>query len=67
MKRFLNFIIILFFKILFNNYIIYLILGVLLFPIIFLIYGYKGVKESYFERNDLSYKVYKTYRGKFYN
>ena len=65
-KKALRFIIDCFFKFMTINYIIYIILGVLMFPIVFIIGGFSGIIECYFKNKDLSYKNYKSWNKYFH-
>ncbi|MGL5725005.1 hypothetical protein [Cetobacterium sp.] len=58
MRKFFSKFLDIFFKLMTICYPIYLILGIILLPIIFIFGGFSGVKESYFDKKDLSYKVY---------
>lgn len=58
MKKFFDKFLDIFFKLMTIYYPIYVIVGIMLLPIIFIFGGFSGVKESYFDNKDLSYKNY---------
>ena len=67
MKKLTKNILELFFKIMMFNYIGFLIIGVLLSPIIFIIGGFQWIKDSYFNNKDLSYKQYLEWKKYYWN
>jgi len=67
MKKIIRFIVDNFFKLMCSNYIIFIFFGICFIPIIFLISGFEGIKECYFENKDLSYSEYKNMKKNFTN
>lgn len=66
MKRVLRFFLDGFIKIMSISYPSYLILGILVSPIIFIVSGFSGLKECYFEHKDLSYSTYLSYKKSYW-
>lgn len=54
------------FKIMSYTYPTYLILGIILLPLIFIFAGFSGIKESYIDSKDLSYKRWKECKSCFW-
>ena len=53
-------------KIIHYNYLLYLLIGILLVIPILIFGGFRGLKESYIDNNDLSYKRFKSSRKQYY-
>ena len=66
MKRIFRYFIYWFLKTMTICYPVYVIFGILISPIIFIISGFSGLKESYIEHKDLSYITYLSWKKSYW-